>query len=86
MLELLQLPHAARQLRRLRKNNYRQFILIAKAIADLAHNPRPVGASRLVNRSEWRIRVGDFRVLYEVNDSQQTVIIVAIGHRRDIYK
>lgn len=85
MYELLQLSHAARHLRRLHKNHHLQVKAISQAITNLADNPRPPSATRLVNRTEWRIRVGDFRVLYEIDDVARTVTIVAIANRRDVY-
>jgi mRNA interferase RelE/StbE len=59
---------------------------IREAISGLAHNPRPVGCQKLTARSGWRIRVGDFRVIYEIDDKKETVLILHIGHRRDIYR
>ena len=86
MFDLLQRPYAARQLRQLRKNHHPLIKAISEAITELAQNPRPAGATRLVNRAEWRIRVGDFRVLYEIDDVHRTVTIVTVANRRDVYK
>ena len=86
MFALLQRPQAARQLRRLRKTHHSLIEQIQKAITGLAANPRPPGAKRLVNRAEWRIRVSDFRILYEIEDVGQTVTIAPIANRRDVYK
>ena len=86
MFELLQRPHAARQLRQLRKNHHPLIKPISEAITELSENPRPRGATRLVNRAEWKIRVGSFRVLYEIDDERQTVTIVSVADRRDVYK
>jgi mRNA interferase RelE/StbE len=62
--ELLQLPQAKRQLRHLRKTHHPLTNPIIEAIKSLAENPRPSKSEKLVNRPEWRIRVGDYRVLY----------------------
>ncbi|TKB71309.1 MAG: type II toxin-antitoxin system RelE/ParE family toxin [Nitrospira sp.] len=56
------------------------------AIADLAQEPRPSGCRKLTGREGWRLRVGDYRILYDIADSTQTVTIVHIGHRRDVYR
>lgn len=55
------------------------------AIRDLAGNPRPPGCKKLVGRNGWRIRVGDYRVIYEIDDSGQMITVMHIGHRRDVY-
>jgi mRNA interferase RelE/StbE len=56
------------------------------AIRALTHNPRPMGCQKLTARAGWRIRVGDFRVIYEIDDKKQTILVLHIGHRRDIYR
>jgi mRNA interferase RelE/StbE len=58
---------------------------ISTGIRSLAQNPRPVGCRKLTGRQEWRIRVGDYRVLYDIDDEQQAVTVFHVGHRRDIY-
>lgn len=59
---------------------------IAKRIQSLAENPFPEGAIRLKGREEWRIRQGDYRILYIVEQDIVTVFVVKVGHRREIYK
>lgn len=59
---------------------------ITEALASLATMPRPSGAIRLVGSQLWRIRVGDYRVLYEIGDELRVVLIEDIGHRREIYR
>jgi mRNA interferase RelE/StbE len=54
-------------------------------IRALAQNPRPPGCLKLRGREGWRIRVGDYRVIYEIDDKQQVVTVLDIGHRRDVY-
>ena len=56
------------------------------AIATLSVNPRPPGCKKLMQSDYWRIRVGDYRVVYEIDDSKQLVVILHVGHRRDIYR
>lgn len=59
---------------------------IINAIRDLASEPRPHGTRKLSGREAWRIRIGDYRVIYEMNDSQDDVLIVELGHRREVYR
>lgn len=57
------------------------------AIDGLRSQPRPPGAKKLQgSHDQWRVRVGDYRVLYEINDRAREVRIFAIGHRREIYR
>jgi mRNA interferase RelE/StbE len=59
---------------------------IADAIRRLADEPRPQGVKKLSGREAWRIRVGDYRILYEIQDERLVILVVDIGHRRDIYR
>ncbi len=59
---------------------------VGDAIDDLQSDPRPPGTKRLVGRSGYRVRTGEYRVLYVVNDRERTVRIYRIGHRRDVYR
>ena len=59
---------------------------IVKRIESLADNPFPEGAIRLKGREEWRIRQGDYRILYVVEQEFVTVFVVKVGHRREIYR
>lgn len=59
---------------------------IADAIDDLAVDPRPPGAKRLVGRDGLRVRAGDYRILYTVDDKARRVHVYIIGHRRDVYR
>lgn len=59
---------------------------IKAAIADLANNPRPYGYKKLKGEDAYRIRVGDYRVIYEIEDDKIIVTVVSVGHRKDIYK
>lgn len=62
-------------------------IKILESIEDLAHDPRPRGCKKLEgSESLWRIRKGDYRVLYSVDDDSRIVDIVAVRHRRDAYR
>ncbi len=77
-------PAALRQLRKLDPPARRR---IQAAIELLAEQPRPSGAKELAGgEGEWRVRTGDYRIVYEIHDSVLHVLVVAVGHRRDIYE
>lgn len=76
------LPVAARAIRKLPPEAKRR---IQGTIELLAANPRPPAAKKLTARPEWRVRTGDYRVLYRIEDDVLTVVVVAAGHWRDIY-
>ncbi len=63
------------------------FKRIDERILALREEPRPVGVRKLQGGLEgWRIRVGDYRVVYQIDDSLQTVTVIRVRHRRDIYR
>jgi mRNA interferase RelE/StbE len=84
--ELLRSPQALRQLRHLHKTHPPIISSIIASITALSDKPRPVGATKLVNRPEWRVRVGDYRILYQIDDKNRRVTIASISHRRDVYR
>jgi mRNA interferase RelE/StbE len=59
---------------------------ITGAIELLARNPYPPAARKLSNRLAYRVRVGDYRIIYSVQESTITIVVVAIGHRKDVYR
>ncbi len=59
---------------------------VCDTIRALGQNPRPAGCLRLTGREGWRIRAGNHRVIYEVDDEQQSVTVLHVGHRRDVYR
>lgn len=60
---------------------------IVAATEKLADDPRPPGCVKLAgDDNAWRIRVGDYRVVYEIHDRRLLVLVVRIGHRKDIYR
>jgi len=76
-------PRVLRELRRIDVGPRRR---IDAAISALAGNPRPPGCRKLSGSEEYRIRVGDYRVLYEIEDAVLRVLVVEVGHRRDVYE
>ncbi|CAB4893067.1 unannotated protein [freshwater metagenome] len=77
-------PSAARQLRKQDPQVRRR---IQAALELLADDPRPPAATRLVGGAgEWRVRTGDYRVIYEIHDDELLVLVLQLGHRRDVYQ
>ena len=74
-----------RALRELRKLPPSIEARVRGAIDGLADDPRPPGCTKLRGRAGWRIRVGDYRVLYQVDDEARVVTVLRAGHRRDVY-
>ncbi|MGQ0593453.1 MAG: type II toxin-antitoxin system RelE family toxin [Gammaproteobacteria bacterium] len=84
MYEILLASQAERDLKRLAAQEFHRIILAIKALAE---TPRPPGCRKLVSsRNDYRIRIGDYRVIYEVDDKDNKVRIMRIRHRRDIYR
>ncbi|MGD9928565.1 MAG: type II toxin-antitoxin system RelE/ParE family toxin [Mangrovibacterium sp.] len=75
--------HAQKQLMKLDR---KVIPALKKAIAELAENPRPPGYIKLKGEDAYRIRAGKYRIIYEIDDDKIIVIVVAVGHRKDIYK
>jgi mRNA interferase RelE/StbE len=84
--ELLQLPRVRRQLNRLLATHHSVIKGIVEAIESLADTPRPPRVEKLVGLAEWRIRVGDYRVRYLIDDRNKKITITAVAHRRDVYR
>lgn len=77
-------PDVYKQLQQLPRH---VFSATLHAIIALTHNPRPVGVKKLVgSRSDWRIRIGEYRIIYEIDDAAKTVTVMQVEHRRDAYR
>ncbi len=59
---------------------------ILKAIEDLAETPRPPQSSKLSGEEKYRLRCGDYRILYQIEDKRLTICVVKIRHRKDVYR
>jgi mRNA interferase RelE/StbE len=59
---------------------------VRKAIDALADDPRPHGAAKLAGRDDFRIRVGDCRIVYAVDDEEKLLLVARIAHRREVYR
>jgi mRNA interferase RelE/StbE len=77
-------PSAEREFRKLSREVQRR---LSPRIDSLAQNPRQSGAKKLKGREDlWRIRVGDYRIVYEVRDRTLVVLVIRVAHRRDVYR
>jgi mRNA interferase RelE/StbE len=75
---------AERELRRLSREIHNRII---RAIQGLVADPRPPGCRKLTGtQNDWRIRVGDYRVVYEIDDKAQVVRVNRVRHRREVYR
>ena len=74
---------AERELRVLPKEDLRRVV---DRIRGLAHNPRPAGHEKLTGQERYRIRQGDYRVVYAIDDEARIVEVVKLGHRREVYR
>ena len=82
---LLIKPSAAREIEAVGQKKDRQRIV--EAIGSLSGDPRPAGSEKLAGiEGRYRVRRGNFRVVYAVDDTARTVEIVKVGHRREIYR
>ncbi|MBI4656457.1 MAG: type II toxin-antitoxin system RelE/ParE family toxin [Elusimicrobia bacterium] len=60
--------------------------MLAAVLDDLCRNPRPPGSKKLLGIEGYRVRKGDYRVLYAVEDSRKIISVYRIGHRREVYR
>ncbi len=70
----------------LRKIPKKELIKIIDQIRSLADNPHPPGSKKLTNQEKYRIRIGNYRVLYNVEDEILTIFVIKVGHRKEIYR
>jgi mRNA interferase RelE/StbE len=59
---------------------------ILRAVASLKDNPRPHGYKKLTGRDGYRVRVGNYRIIYEIFDKILVVEVIDLGHRKEIYR
>ena len=77
-------PKARRQFQKLSREVQAR---LSPRIEALAENPRPVGVKKMAGEGNlYRIRVGDYRIIYEIRDRILVILIVGIGHRREVYR
>jgi len=68
---------------RIPKTDLRRIIEVIRSLSD---NPRPAGAKKLSAQERYRVRQGDYRVIYSIQDAEHTVWVVKVGHRKDVYR
>ena len=77
-------PVAVRGLSALQRRDRQR---VARRIDALAHEPRPVGVEKLQGADDlWRIRVGDYRIIYRIHNDRLLILVVRVGNRRDVYR
>lgn len=59
---------------------------IIKVIENLASSPRPHGSKKLSGRDAWRIRIGNYRVIYEIHNHMLVILVISIGDRKQVYR
>ncbi|MEK7448577.1 MAG: type II toxin-antitoxin system RelE/ParE family toxin [Planctomycetota bacterium] len=59
---------------------------VDRVLLNLSETPRPYGSVKLKGVGSYRIRIGDYRIIYDINDTHRQITILAIGHRREIYR
>ena len=74
---------AQRELDKLPKSDFQAVI---EAIKNLAQTPRPRGIEKVKTTGLWRIRQGDYRIIYAIDDNINLVTVVRVGHRREVYR
>ncbi len=74
---------AERELRTVPKPDLRR---ITERMRGLAQDPRPAGSEKLSGQDRYRVRQGDYRIVYAVDDETRTVQVVKVGHRREVYR
>jgi len=77
-------PSAAKELEEVGTKKDRQRIVAH--IRELTENPRPPGFQKLSGTDKYRIRCGNYRIVYSINDDELSVQVVKIGHRREVYR
>ncbi len=74
---------AQKQLAKISAPHYQNIV---EALQNLAINPRPHGSKKMKGRPGFRVRIGEYRIIYNIKDDILTVYVFIIGHRRDVYK
>jgi len=59
---------------------------IMERISALSENPRPAGSEKLVGQDRYRVRQGNYRIVYSIQDTELTVWVVKVGHRKEVYR
>ena len=81
--ELVFRKSVAKDLRALPKNQVKR---IMQRIGSLADDPRPAGCEKLSGQERYRVRQGVYRIIYEIEDTRLMLLVVKVGHRREVYR
>ena len=81
--KLLIKPSAAKELKKIPK---KEIAKVTEKILSLSKEPRPKGCEKLAAKDAYRVRQGSYRIIYTIEDNVLIVIVLKIGHRRDVYK
>jgi mRNA interferase RelE/StbE len=73
----------AQDMRRIPNRDLRRILAIIDSLSD---EPRPFGVERLSGQEKYRVRQGNYRIIYEISDKELIVIVVKVGHRKDVYR
>ena len=65
---------------------FHEYLRLDAAIVSLGQNPRPHNCRKMKTSDSWRVRVGNYRIVYAIDDTLRTVLVLNIGHRREIYR
>jgi len=81
--KLLIKPSAVKEIEGIPENDRRRIV---KRIQGLCENPRPPGCEKLSGEEKYRVRQGSYRIVYGIDDQAQEVLVVKVGHRREVYR
>lgn len=77
-------PDTLEQLQKLPRDAFEAAL---QAIIGLSHEPRPIGAKKLVgSHSDWRVRIGQYRIVYEIDEAAQLITVYIVAKRSDVYR
>ncbi len=84
MYEVVLERRAERDIKRLPEETFYRIVPQLKALSE---NPRPPGCRKITgSKNDWRVRVGDYRIIYEIDEREKAVKVMRIRHRRDVYR
>ena len=84
MYEVLLERRAERDLKKLSQEMFHRIIPQIKVLSD---NPKPAGCRKITgSKNDWRIRIGDYRIIYEIDEKEKAVKVMRVRHRREVYK
>jgi mRNA interferase RelE/StbE len=81
--QLSYLPSASKSIQSISRQMQRRVLA---RLERLAVNPRAPGCEKLAGKDEYRVRVGDYRIIYTIHDEKLIVIVIDVGHRREVYR